>query len=236
VDYDDFTELYERQYALYRDDLAFYGDLAAHADGPVLEVGAGSGRVTAFMARRGALVTGVEPSARMLDRARERLAGDSGRVTLVQGDVRTVRLETRFALAVIPFNALMHLYTPDDQLAALRNVHAHLRRGGTLALDLSLFRVETPGVLRHADETFYDGGRRTDVTFVQTNDSARQLLVTRYFVDTTHGDGTVTRSHHTLTQRYFTRFEIEGLLRYAGFDGGPLVAGSDTMTIRARAV
>ncbi|WP_027481821.1 class I SAM-dependent methyltransferase [Deinococcus pimensis] len=245
MDYDDFAELYDRQYALYRDDLAFYGDLAAHADGPVLEIGAGSGRVTAFMARRGARVTGVEPSARMLERARARLGGDASRVTLVRGDARTVRLDATFALAVIPFNALMHLYTPEDQLAALTNVRAHLRPGGELALDLSLFGTVPTGVLRHADETFHGPRGRTDVTFVQDRDDARQTLVTRYFVDTTHGDGHVTREHHTLTQRWFTRWELEWLLRHAGFApprvhggfrGEPLMEGSETMVIRTLAV
>ena len=52
MNYDDFADLYDHQYELYRDDLHFYAGLAERAGGPVLEIGAGTGRVTAHLTRR----------------------------------------------------------------------------------------------------------------------------------------------------------------------------------------
>lgn len=72
MNYDDFADLYDHQYDLYRDDLHFYAQLCERVGGSVLEIGAGTGRVTAYLARRGVDVTGLEPSAKMLEKARQR--------------------------------------------------------------------------------------------------------------------------------------------------------------------
>ncbi len=242
MDYTPFADLYDRQYALYRDDLHFYAGLARGA-GSVLELGAGSGRVTLELARTGARVTGLEPSGGMLDRARARLVGAGVEARLIQGDMRDFDLEEHFDLIVAPFNALMHLYTARDQVATLRNVRRHLRPGGSFAFDVYVPSFGPEGVLRHEGETFYeakaDGRRaRTDVFVLQHIDRLNQLATTEYFVDTGE-NGLLRREYHTLTQRYYTRFELEWLLRHAGFkarfagsfEGGPLGEESEVMVV-----
>lgn len=243
MDYDDLADLYDRQYGSYRDDLHFYTRLAQDAGGRVLELGAGSGRVGVHLARRGLDVTGVEPSVRMLDRARARATDAGVDVRWLQGDMRTLDLTPeRFDLIAAPFNALMHLYSPQEQLAALRRVRAHLAPGGTFAFDVYVPNFGTQGVLRHEGETFVDGGHRTDVFVMQRVDAVRQIVTTSYFVDTTDPEGRLSRQHRELTQRYFTRFELEWLLRSAGFvarfagsfEGGPLDERSHVMVVTAR--
>ena len=245
VNYDEFADLYDHQYDVYRDDLHFYARVAEKVSGPVLEIGAGTGRVTAFLARRGVQVTGLEPSARMMERAQARAQRDGLELKIVQGDVRTFQLEKRFALAIAPFNALMHLYTPNEQLQALENVRAHLAPGAPFVFDLYVPRFGQMNTLRHEGETFHaPDGARTDVFLIQRHDGPRQHITTEYFVDTTQPGGQLTRRHHTLTQRYYTRYEVEWLLRCAGFEsprvtgsfqGGPLEAGSDVMVFETRA-
>ncbi|OLV16983.1 class I SAM-dependent methyltransferase [Deinococcus marmoris] len=245
MNYDDFADLYDHQYELYRDDLHFYAGVAERAAGPVLEVGAGTGRVTSYLARRGVDVTGLEPSARMIARAQERATGGQA-LKLVQGNMQTFQLEQKFSLIIAPFNALMHLYTPNEQLGALQNLHAHLDPGGQFAFDLYLPRFGKPNTVRHEGETLHapDGGR-TDIFFVQRHDKLRQHITTEYSVDTTHDGGRLTRRHYTLTQRYYTRYEVEWLLRFAGFEsprvtgsfqGGPLEKGSEVMVFQTRAL
>jgi SAM-dependent methyltransferase len=246
VNYDDFADLYDHQYDLYRDDLHFYAGVAERAAGPVLEVGAGTGRVTTHLARRGVEITGLEPSGRMIARAQERAAGGGLDLKMVQGDVKTFRLEQKFALVIAPFNALMHLYTPNEQLQALENLHAHLETGGKFAFDLYLPRFGKPNTVRHEGETLHaPDGSRTDIFLVQRHDKLRQHITTEYHVDTTHPGGQLTRRHYTLTQRYYTRYEVEWLLRFAGFEsprvtgsfqGGPLEKGSEVMVFQTRAL
>jgi SAM-dependent methyltransferase len=245
VDYDEFAELYDDQYDVYRDDLHFYGKVTER-QGRVLEVGAGTGRVTAFLGRRGVDVVGLEPSARMIERGQARAAREGLNLTFVQGDMKAAQLHERFGMVIAPFNSLMHLYTPNEQLQALENLRAHLQPGGRFVFDLYVPRFGKMNTVRHEGETFHapDGGR-TDVFLVQRHDRVRQHITTEYHVDTTHPDAALTRRHFTLTQRYYTRFEVEWLLRYAGFEsprvtgsfqGGPLQKGSDVMVFDTRAL
>ena len=246
MDYDEFADLYDHQYDLYRDDLHFYAAVAERAGGRVLEVGAGTGRVTTFLARRGVNVVGLEPSARMIERAQGRAARDGLQPQFVQGDVRTFGLNERFSLLIAPFNALMHLYTPNEQLQALENLRAHVEPGTPFVFDLYVPRFGKMNTLRHEGETFHTPeGARRDVFLVQRHDKPRQHITTEYFVDTTAPDGSLSRQHFTLTQRYYTRYEVEWLLRFAGFEsprvtgsfqGGPLEASSDVMVFQTRAI
>ncbi|MFC6617033.1 class I SAM-dependent methyltransferase [Deinococcus radiophilus] len=242
MNYDDLSELYDQQYDLYRDDLHFYASLAEGA-GRVLEVGAGTGRVSCHLARRGADVTGLEPSGRMLERARARAAESRVDVAWLQGDAASFRSDERFDLIIAPFNALMHLYTPEEQLSSLENLARHLAPGGRFAFDLYVPNYGAQGVLRHEGETLYRGAERTDVFLMQRIDAARQHVTTEYFVDTVTAAGDLKRQHFTLTQRYYWRYEVEWLLRCAGFatprvsgsfQGGPLTESSEVMVFQTR--
>ncbi|MBB6099133.1 SAM-dependent methyltransferase [Deinobacterium chartae] len=243
MDYDPLASLYVRQNERYYDDIHFYARLAERVGGEVLELGAGAGRVSVALARRGVPVVGLELSAGMLRFAREYAAREGVTVEWVQADMRSFELERRFGLIIAPFNALMHLYTAADQAAALTRIAAHLEPGGTFAFDLYVPRFGPSGVLRHEGETFEDAAGRHDVFVMQRIDPVRQLATTEYLVDTVAPDGQLTRQHRTLVQRYYTRYEAEWMLRAAGlevtsvsgsFEGDPLEERSAYMVFQAR--
>ena len=184
--------------------------------------GPAPGRVTAALARAGHEVVAVDSSSAMLERAETRLreAGLLNRVTFVQADMRTLELDTHFPLVVAPFNTLMHLYTVPDQDAALSALRRHLAPGGAFALDL--YNVFEPnlgalGVVRQEPEWRGVGGANAELFLVQHHDRDEQVLETRYYLDTVADDGVLTRRSALLTQRYYTRFELERALSQAGF-------------------
>ena len=224
--YDADSELYDLQYANYRDDIAHYLRLADDLGSPVLELGAGTGRVTAALARAGHSVVAVDAAAAMLARAGVRLAeaGLADGVELVNGDMRTFEYKTTFPLVIAPFNTLMHLYTIADQDAALARVRAHLEVGGVFAFDLYVPRFGMLGVARV--EPYWqglegrpdDGARlRNDLFVVHEHDEPAQVLTSTYYFDSVAVDGRLHRSVATLRQRYYTRFELERALDKAGF-------------------
>ena len=115
--------------------------LAARANGPILELAVGSGRLAVPLAEDGHEVTGVDLDPAMLARARER-ADAAGRavarrVTLVEGDARTIRLDDAgdYRLAVIPLNSIFLMGNRADQAAAIATLAAHLARGGLAMVD-----------------------------------------------------------------------------------------------------
>ena len=136
------AKYYDAAYSAKEDlvDRDFYLDLAREYGGPVLEFGCGTGRITFPLARQGVDVTGIDASRAMLEVLRAKLADEPAaikrRVRVVEGDFRTLCLGDQFPMVVIPFRPMQHMYTTEDQLAALRNAGRHLADGGILAFDV----------------------------------------------------------------------------------------------------
>lgn len=124
-------------------DLDLYLALAARADGPVLELGAGTGRLAVPLAAAGFAVTGVDLDPAMLARARARAAAArlrADRLRLVEGDMRSVRLPDAgsYRLALIALNSLLVLDDRASQAAAVATLAAHLAPGGIAVVDVWL--------------------------------------------------------------------------------------------------
>jgi SAM-dependent methyltransferase len=244
VNYDALADLYERQYANYRDDIAFYARLAERENAQeILELGAGAGRVSVALARRGLNITGLELSPAMLERGKIFAARENATVNFVLGDMTDFKLEQKFPLIIAPFNALMHLYSLSDQDRAFEMVRNHLETNGIFAFDLYQPRFGLEGVLRHEGETFLEpDGSRSDVFVLQRIDRAAQMAFTTYFVDAISPEGNLSREVLELQQRYFTRFEVERWLRAHGFraefqgdfEGSRLTDSSPNMVVVAR--
>lgn len=140
--YNIIAKYYDDAYAAKKDlvDAPFYLELARRIGGPVLEMACGTGRVLLPIARAGIAVDGVDVSANMLGVLRGKLAEEpaevQARARLFEGDMRTVRLERKYALVTIPFRPMQHMYTVADQVAALATAAWHLDGGGLLAFDV----------------------------------------------------------------------------------------------------
>jgi SAM-dependent methyltransferase len=116
----------------YRVDLAVWRELADRHPGPLLDVGAGTGRVALDLARAGHDVTAVDVDPLLLDAVRTR-AGRA-RIEVVCADARSLRLDRRdFSLCVAPMQTIQLLGGSAEREAFLRAARAHLRPGGLLA-------------------------------------------------------------------------------------------------------
>ena len=110
--YDVFAPIYDEWAGVMTEDVPFYVDLAREADGPVVELAVGTGRVALEVARAtGRRVLGVDSSPAMLAEARAR-AGEAGvDLELREQDMRDFELDEPAALIYCPFRALLHLRT-----------------------------------------------------------------------------------------------------------------------------
>ena len=234
--YDPLVALYEQQYASYRDDLGFYRDLARDYGAPVLELGAGTGRVTRALAASGHEVVAVEPSEKMLTRAKRNLEAEglSEQVTWLQEEAQALELDRRFPLIIAPFNMLMHLYTLKDQDAALSQVKQYLEPHGRFACDLYNPHFGQLDVLRR-EPYWADVAEGSELFVLQHHDEDAQVLESRYYLDTVNASGNLTRQVFSLTQRYYHRFELERALQAAGFKHITLYGDFDKQRYRKQA-
>jgi hypothetical protein len=111
--------------------------LAAIAgNGPVPELGVGTGRIALPLARRGVQVHGIELSRAMVARLREKPGGEDIEVTI--GDFSTTTVEGSFSLAYLVFNTIMNLTSQAAQVACFRTVAAHLEPGGAFVIEVGV--------------------------------------------------------------------------------------------------
>jgi SAM-dependent methyltransferase len=119
------------------------------AGGRVLELGIGTGRVALPLAERGVEVEGLDLSAPMVAKMREKPGGDGIPVTM--GDMVDVDVAGEFSLIFVVFNTFFALLSQESQITCFRNVAAHLTDGGCFLIDAFF-----PDVAR------YDRNQRVD--------------------------------------------------------------------------
>jgi ubiquinone/menaquinone biosynthesis C-methylase UbiE len=129
-----FAERYEEWTADMTADVAFYVALAREADGPVVELAIGNGRVAIPVAQAiGRPVIGVDTSPAMLELARARASEAGVELELHEADMRALSLDEPAALIYCPFRALLHLPTWADRRRTFERVAASLKPGGRFA-------------------------------------------------------------------------------------------------------
>lgn len=242
--------LYDYEYRRRRADVTFYRELAKRrlgGPGRILELGAGSGRVTVPLARDGHDVVALDQSPAMLAQLRARIArlpmALEARITPLVGDLRTFTAPGKFPLVIAAFNVLEHLYTRTELAACLARVAEHLTPDGAFVFDVQMPDLEW---LTRDPEKRWAKTRFTDPTtgramFYSTNhdyDPVSQVVLIRLYYDPVDGKGgsRVVK----LSQRKFFPAELEALVAHAGFRvtarygdffWGPLVAGSETQVL-----
>lgn len=136
--YDRWAEFYDSIYGDLVDDAQFYlaaAEAFVSREERLLEIGIGTGRLTAHLLERGHRIVGLDTSAQMLALAAERFVATE-RLELVLGDVREFTAEgPAFALAIAPYGMTAHLLTDTDRVIAFRNVHSQLKPGGIFIFD-----------------------------------------------------------------------------------------------------
>lgn len=135
-----FADRYEEWSADMTADIAFYVDLAREADGPLVELAVGNGRVAIPVAQAtGQPVIGIDTSQAMLAQARARAAGAGVVLDLREGDMRDLALDEPAALIYCPFRALLHLPGWADRRHTFERVSASLRPSGRFAWNAFAF-------------------------------------------------------------------------------------------------
>jgi SAM-dependent methyltransferase len=128
----------------YAADLPLWRELARAAGGPVLELGAGTGRVALDLAQHGHEVTALDMDAALLEELDERAREGGLALRTVCADARRARLPTGFGLVIAPMQFLQVLGGPAGRAAVLHAVSDALPPGGRFAAALAELRHAMP--------------------------------------------------------------------------------------------
>lgn len=220
-----FSERYDAWAADMTADIPFYVGLAREADGPIVELAVGTGRVAVPVASAtGRRVVGIDASPGMLRQARARAAEAGVELTLVEGDMRDLALREPAALIYCPFRALLHVRTWADRRRVFERVAASLRPGGRLAWNAFAFDHR---VAMRLDGVRHDGPPPHTVRYA-VGDNRIDLVL----------DGGGTSSLWWATKNeWLGLLDVAGLqleALYGGFGGEPLTDDSTEYVFIAR--
>jgi SAM-dependent methyltransferase len=217
------VSLYETAFKNRREDVDCYLRLAAGVKGPILEYGAGAGRVTLPLARAGHEIWAVDASAPMLQRLRTHLEKAPrevrDRISCIRGDMRRYETSARFELILATFNVVAHLATYKDFGLFLKKAREHLAPGGRLVFDVPIPHADE--VEADPEELFPaprfkhpDTGEWIRQTERFAYDPSTQMLLVESQFRAEGGRDTLTVP---LVLRQWFPKEVEAILGYEGF-------------------
>ena len=195
----------------YTADLALWRELAEREAGPVLDVGAGTGRVALDLAAAGHAVTALDLDGDLLAALRERADAAGLEVATAEADAHGFDLGATFGLILVPMQTLQLL---GDRGAFLRAARAHLAPGGLLAAaiveELLPFEPD-PALLPDPDVAELDGWRFASQP-IAVRELERSTRIERRR-EATAPDGTVTVEPNAieLTMLSAPTLEAEGI-------------------------
>ncbi|HZE05591.1 MAG TPA: class I SAM-dependent methyltransferase [Solirubrobacteraceae bacterium] len=196
----------------YTEDLPVWRDLAARMGGPVLDVGAGTGRTTLDLARAGYAVTAIDLDDGLLQQLRERAAGLE--VTTIVADARAFWVGEEFALCIVPMQTIQLLGGPTERAQFLECARSNLEAGGVLAIaiadELELFEVADGAPEPLPDVREIDGVVYSSRPIAVRADGDGFVLERRRETVTTDGQLTVERDLIRLDRLDAATLEEEG--------------------------
>jgi SAM-dependent methyltransferase len=232
----------------YVEDLPLWRSLADSYGDPVLDVGAGTGRVTLDLAQAGYRVTALDRDPELLATLERRLA-DNRRIATdmcqtAVADARDFDLgERRFPLVIVPMQTLQLLGGPDGRAAFLRCARNHLAPGGALAVAiaevLDLYEVVDGMPMPLPDVREVDGIVYSSQPTAVRADRGGFVLERRREIVGLEGDMTVEENVIRLDRLTVRGLEREGV--EAGFERGGRAhvpatedySGSEVVILRA---
>jgi SAM-dependent methyltransferase len=143
----------------YAQDVSLWRSLAADRGDPVLDVGAGTGRIALDLARHGHEVVALDHDPALIAELTRRAVGL--RVTAIAADARDFDLGRQFALCIVPMQTIQLLGGSEGRGAFLECARRHLEEGALLAVaiapELELFEVVDGDLLPLPDIREVDG-------------------------------------------------------------------------------
>ena len=142
--YDPIAEIYHADMgaSMALDDVGYYCRMARTRQGPVLELGCGTGRVLSALEADGVPGVGVDLSLAMLQQARLRC---DRKTTLLQMDMCRLALRGDFALVLLPYSLVTHLLDEADWAALALGLRDTVRPGARIVVDAFIPRPHVPG-------------------------------------------------------------------------------------------
>lgn len=206
-------------------DIPFYVEEAIQAQGPILELACGSGRLLIPIAQKGIKVTGIDSSELMLEEFRRKLASETNKmanlVTLMHGDMLDAMDDVgEYRLVFVADNSIYHLLS-ERQFLCIKKIAKHLSKGGRFIIDvyqpgdLSVFR-KVDNRLEIKEITQSENGTTVTLSTTSELDPIKQENHVQYFIEEIYSSGKSSKFTFSEIYRYVHYSELCLMIKAAG--------------------
>ncbi|MEM3432076.1 MAG: methyltransferase domain-containing protein [Candidatus Bilamarchaeaceae archaeon] len=198
-----------------RADVSYYLEESKKANGKVLEIGCGTGRVMLKLLEKGVDIEGLDISEKMLSVLKTKAKVKNLTPKVYLKDMRTFSLNKKYSLIIIPLRTFMHLSNDTERLKTLKKCYAHLLNSGKLIIHLyNPYAFQKATDFRPVYSRFFNlGSERIGAIWYERYIPSKEKI--EYLIEITKKDKKIRKFFMFL---YFVNNKkIEELLKKAGF-------------------
>jgi SAM-dependent methyltransferase len=203
-------------------DIEFFTSQAHEQGDEILELMAGTGRLTIPIVRAGFRVTALDFSAEMLQILQHKLEAQGLSAELHQADIRSFSLGKQYKQIWIPFHAFPELISEADQTKALERIHAHLLDEGVFICTLHnpiVREKSVDGQMRLVVNRELASGNKLLVWLLQTRHSETNIVEVHEFFEEYNAHGVmISKQYSPLQFHLLSKPAFERLFTQAGFE------------------
>ena len=246
--FDNWSKFYDIFYSTApKDDIFFYIDMCNKFGGPILELGAGTGRILLPISNAGHSITGLDISAGMLSKIKSKIQTNNGnypKIKLINADMKDFKLDKRFELILIPARTLLLETNHEKQVMVLKNAAAHLTSSGRIIFDI--YYPDKEMINCDPNEEFLLGvsaAQKDENRYILTGknrfDTVNQLNFSRQYIEKINVSGeSLDKTMLTVETRYLYFEQVLEMCKisnlkvdhaYGNFSYGPITELSDDM-------
>ena len=232
-------ELYHAHHLNYLEDLPYWLTLADQANGPILELGCGTGRILTILAQEGFQIFGLDNDLRMLCYLKQH----NPAAPVFAADLTNFHLDMKFPLILLACNTYSTLSTAQRK-AALQCIDHHLLEGGVFCTSLPnpLDLIQMGDSEEAGPEEFFSHPQTGEPVQVSSSWQTHQKSVTiHWHYDHLLPDGQVQRTTHQTShvlepaESYIQEMQAQGFRVHTDgeFDGRAYAEGTDFLILKA---
>ncbi len=215
--HDKFAWLYDFFQAGVKNDINFYLNYFKNYKGEILEIGAGTGRITIPLLKNKINVTALDIAPKMLDILKNKLQKRRLSANIICADMRNFKIKQKFNAIIVTYRTFQHMYSIKDQKDALNNIKKHLKNKGILIFDVYnpkiSFIEKGDWRWRMDKKSVLVAGNKIKIFQRNKYDMAEQIMYQEYKIKHPRGKTDIIK----LKMRFFFLFELCHLLEMSGF-------------------
>ncbi len=165
--------LYDDQFWWKKDDIEFWKQCIGNTRNSVLELAAGTGRISLPLLRENFAYQGLELSSKYVKYANQKLRLSNLQPAIIQGDMTAFSFKKKFDFIFIGFNSFLHLLTNQDASKCLQCVNKHMHSQSTFIIDIFVphpLVLYKPSTLKVKNFSFVDSQIKQKVDVLESID------------------------------------------------------------------